>query len=72
MRDKYDFLHEDKQVFHSIISTSHNQSCSKYKYPKLQDEVDFLHAHTDKHQTLLQVDTINLAKHGQACPNYAK
>ena len=31
------------------------------------DKVDFLHA--DKHQTILQVDTINLGGHDQACPN---
>ena len=29
-----------------------------------RDEVDFSHA--DKHQTMLQVDTINLSEHGQA------
>ena len=35
-----------------------------------KDEADFSHA--DKHQTILQVDTINLGGHGQACPNYPK
>ena len=35
-----------------------------------RDEVDFLHG--DKHQTFLQVDTVNLGGHGQACPNYPK
>ena len=28
--------------------------------------------HADKYQTILQVDTINLGGHGQACPNYPK
>ena len=35
-----------------------------------RDEVDFQHA--DKHQTILQVDTMNSDGHGQACPNYPK
>ena len=35
-----------------------------------RDEVDFLHA--DIHQTIVQVDTINLGGHGQACSNYPK
>ena len=35
-----------------------------------RDEVDSLHA--DEHQPILQVDTINLDGHGQACPNYPK
>ena len=26
----------------------------------------------DKHKTILQVDTIYLGGHGQACPNYQK
>ena len=33
-------------------------------------EVDFLLA--DKHQTILQVDTVNFGGHDQACPNYPK
>ena len=33
-------------------------------------EVDFLHA--DKHQTILQVNTINLGGRCQACSNYPK
>ena len=32
-----------------------------------RDEIYFLYA--NKHQTTLQVDTINLGGHGQACPN---
>ena len=28
--------------------------------------------YADKYQTFLQVDTINVSAHGQACPNYAK
>ena len=35
-----------------------------------RDEVDFLHA--DKHQTILQVNTINLGGCGQAYPNNQK
>ena len=35
-----------------------------------RDEVDFLHA--DKHQTILQVNTINLVGRCQACSNYPK
>ena len=34
------------------------------------DEVDFLHA--NKHQTVLQVDTINVGGPDQASPNYLK
>ena len=36
----------------------------------MRDEVDFLHA--DKHQTIQQIDIINLGEHGQACPDYRK
>ena len=41
-------------------------------YPKKErrDEADVLHA--DKHQTFLQVDTINLGGYGQVCPSYTK
>ena len=40
------------------------------KKKKGRDEVDFLPA--DKHETILQVDNINLGGHGQAFPNYPK
>ena len=32
--------------------------------------LNFLHG--DKHQTILQVDTISFGGHGQICPNYPK
>ena len=32
-----------------------------------RDGVEFLHA--NKHETVLQVDTIHLGEHSQACPN---
>ena len=51
-----------------MLKVPSTQNCNFFK----QDQVVFLYAHTDKHQTLLQVDTINLGEHGQACPNYAK
>ena len=35
-----------------------------------RDEVDFFHA--DKHQTILQVDAINLDGLGPACSNYSR
>ena len=35
-----------------------------------RDEFDLLH--TDMHQTILQVDTINLGGQGKSCPNYPK
>ena len=34
------------------------------------DEVDFLS--TDKHKRFLQVDSITLGVHNQACPEYPK
>ena len=40
----------------------------QYLKKEVRDEVDFLHA--DKLITFLQVHTINLSGHGQACPNY--
>ena len=42
----------------------------KYLRNEVGDELDFLHA--DKHQTFLQVDTINISGHDQACSNYPK
>ena len=43
-------------------------SFSSLHYPKKErrNKADFLHA--DKHQTFLQVDTINLGGYGQVCP----
>ena len=34
-----------------------------------RNEFDFLHA--DKHQTVLQVDPINLGRYGQTCLNHS-
>ena len=62
----------------SIVFISYSQVPKVPKVPKIclfvislqylkkegRDEVDFLHA--DKHQTILQVDTINFGGHGQA------
>ena len=42
----------------------------QYLKENVKDEVDFLSA--DKHQKLLQIDTIVLGVCGQACPNYPK
>ena len=42
----------------------------KYLKNKMNDEVCFLHA--DKHQSLVQVDTIILGVCNQACPKYPK
>ena len=39
----------------------------QYLKKEVRDEVDFLHA--DKHQTFLQLDTINFGEHGHSCPN---
>ena len=73
------------KVFYKLIGifTGHCQSCPKYlKHSKFviylqyleeegRDEFDFLHA--DKHQTILQVDTINFGEHNsEACSNYPK
>ena len=72
MRDKYNFLHQDKHqsFLHagSIQSTHNNKFVVSLLYLKKEgrDEVDFLLA--DKHQTILQVDTVNLSRHCQAYP----
>ena len=42
----------------------------QYIKNKVNDEVCFLHA--DKHQILVQVDTISLGVCHQACPKYPK
>ena len=49
-----------------LVLARHVQSTQN----KGRDEVDFLPA--DKHETILQVDNINLGGHGQAFPNYPK
>ena len=59
-----------------LVIARHAQSTQNSKFVVLlqcvkkegRGEADFLHA--DKHQTILQVDTINLGGSGQACPNY--
>ena len=53
-----------------IASLQYLSNISKKKKKKGRDEVDFLPA--DKHETILQVDNINLGGHGQAFPNYPK
>ena len=88
MGDKHDLLHEDKHVIFlqadSIVFTGYSQASrstqnnkfvitfSSLHYPKKErrNKADFLHA--DKHQTFLQVDTINLGGYGQVCRNYTK
>ena len=40
----------------------------EYLKNKGRDDGDFFHA--DKHQVIPHFNTINLGKHGQACPNY--
>ena len=53
-------------------STQNSKFVISLQYLKKEerDEVDFLHA--DRRQTFMQVDPINLAGHGQACPSYPK
>ena len=65
-------------VLFVLVIASHAQTTQdikfvvslQYLYKDGRDEVDFLHA--DKHQTIIQVDTINLRGHGQACLNCPK
>ena len=42
----------------------------QYFKKEVRDVVDFLHV--DKHQRLLQIDTVIFGVCGQACPNYPK
>ena len=84
MRDKYFYIKINFKVFlklavsYLLIIARYTQSTQNSKfvislqYPKKErrDEVDFLHA--DKHQTFLQLDSIDLDGHSQACPNYPK
>ena len=85
MRDKYDFLHEDKHqrfiqagtivllvIARHVQITENKKFAISLQYLKNdgRDEVDFLHA--DIHQTIVQVDTVNFGGHGQACSNYPK
>ena len=53
-------------------STQNSKFVISLQYLKKEekDKVNFLHA--DKPQTILQVETINLYGHGQACPNFPK
>ena len=53
-------------------STQNNKFAISLQYLKenVKDEVDFLPG--DKHQGLLQIDTVVLDVCGQACPNYPK
>ena len=53
-------------------STQNSTFVISLQYVKKEgwDEVDFLHA--NRHQTILQVDTINLSGYNQVCPNYPK
>ena len=82
MRDKYDFLCEDKHrsvlqaasiILLAIARYSQRTQNSKFlislQYLKKQgrDEVYLLHA--DKHQVFLQVGPINLGWPVHACPN---
>ena len=86
MRDKFDFLHEDKHqdflqagflsflvaIVRHAQSTQNNKFAKHLQYLKKKgsNEVDFLHA--DKHQTLLKVDIINFGGRGQSCPTCLK
>ena len=62
----------------SLVIVKHAQSTQNSKFimslqylkKKGKDKADFLHA--DKHQTILQVGTINLLGHGKTCSNYPK
>ena len=62
----------------SLVIARHTRSIQNSKFVRSlqylkkegRDEVDFLLA--DKHQTILQGDTINLGVYVQACPNYPK
>ena len=85
VRDKYDFLHEDKQKSslqaENIVFTGHCQICPKYPKQKVfvispqnlkkegRDKVDFQY---EEKQIFLQVDPINLDRYGQAFKNYLK
>ena len=62
-------------ALHWLVIAGHVQNSKfvislQYLKKEGSNEVDFLHA--DKYQTFLQVDTINVSGHGQACPNYTK
>ena len=56
-----------------IVFMDPSQTCPKYaKYPVCNIAAIFKNIlQTDK-QTILQVETINLVEHGQACPIYPK
>ena len=54
----------------SFAIFSNLKICNISKKKGVMGEVDFWYA--DKHQNFLQVDTINLGGHDQACPSYPK
>ena len=64
------------KVFYKLLVCRHAETTqnskfvisSQYLQNEGRDEVDFLHA--DKHQPILQVDTINLGALDQAWSNY--
>ena len=80
--DEVDFgLQIKVKVFYKLIVSiwvcvaRHAQSTRNSKFAiyikqNAKDGVDFLLA--DKHQMILQIDTIILGLWGQACPNYPK
>ena len=59
-------------VARHVQSTQNNKFLMSLQYLKehVKDEVDFLPA--DKHQRVLQIDTIILGACDQVCPNYPK
>ena len=59
-------------VVRHALRTQNDKSAISLQYLKKEgrNEVDFLHA--EKHQTFLQVDTINFGGHGQSCTKYPK
>ena len=59
-------------VIRLVVSTQNNKFAisSQHLKENRKNEVDFLIA--DKHQKLIQIDTIILGVCGQACPNYPK
>ena len=45
---------------------------TSFRYHKKEGMDDVYFLHTDRHQTFLQVDTINSAGYGQSLPKYSK
>ena len=52
--------------------TENSNFVTSLQYLKKKSGVMKLILYADKHQIILQVNTINLVGHGQACPNYPK